>query len=488
MVATVSTNPQPTEPFLRRIFASMGLWRAIDPNGSMVIVVPGNSIGVAMNDVPSIFILPIEHRNKFLKATGAKLIKNGIYRGEVSHFDLGLPHTERFVFKFRGHHVICAGDGKALTGFEHASNWLKPSQVTGGKRGHPALISARINMNQEAFELRAGITALIGFRMQFGGGAPKPGGRTLQWEKFVNKLINETQAIGITLSAARNAIDMGLLITPKATSQLAELIAAQRTVAPEYMMRFSLHHYLFIEAQAVNWRALSDYVAPIFGDAVRSKPSAKGKKVPSRPWGFPPLLKHTLSTVLVVRGDPKDSATDSADMLATFDSPVSSALLSKGMAGAKDFMPSGSLPKFKMKPVGAGGAAIDVLKGDRWTEEYRIVPVTKDKKALLMAPTASFARARRRLLKPGPPASPTGERLLRKMGRYLPKHLIAFTIISSRVSEAGAPKAAAGALAFPVYHRPVVMSISRSGSGLEVHYFVPLRLATGANPLMNLLP
>ena len=102
---------------------------------------------------------------------------------------------------------------------------------------------------------------------------------------------------------------------------------------------------------------------------------------------------------------------------------------------------------------------------------------------VLMAPADAFKRLAGRMERRPSAVSAIHSRLLRKMKRYLPANVIAIDITSAKAGEMGAPKAAAGALAFPVHHRPTIVAVSRSGSRLEMIFFVPLNMLRGMNPL-----
>ena len=459
---------------LQKALASMGLAGAIDPDGSVVVVVPGNSVGVAMDDVPSIFILTILHRKTFLRAVQGKLLKTGVYRGELDHFDIGMPHTENFVFRFSGRHVICAKSTRVLAKFEHASAWLKPSQVVGWAHRPSPLLAVRINMGQEAFELRSGMMAIIGLRMQLMGRPTKPDIQTLQWEHFANRLINNTKSVAMTL-AVRHGVMLGRVqLSPKPASQLAELIAAQHTLSPKVIDSLPLHAYMTAMMEAVNWRALGDYLALSFGRPRKSESATQEKISPKKVWHFPWLLNHSTSAVLVVRRDPSGLTHHTAEVLAHMDSHIDMSAIRSHIRELIYFLPSGNSSDIKIGAVGPHGVRLELGKSGAGSPSYLINSVGG--RTFLLAPSRSFRRLAGELLRRRSAISATRTRLLRKMLPYLPTGLIAVQFFSARAADAGAPKAAAGALAFTVHHRPAMLAISRHGSRLDINYFVPMTI------------
>ena len=466
---------------LQQSLASMGLADVVDPSGSVLIVVPGNSIGVALDDVPSIFILPIQHRKSFINATQGRPAKNGVYRGEINHFDLGMPHKEKFVFQFSGRHVICAKNVKALDTFEHATAWLKPAQVAGTAGGRSPALAIRMNMKQEAFELRTGITAMIGLRMQFGGGAAKPDPQTLESEHFADRIINQTEALALTLDVEDDAMVDRVQLSAKPGSQLAELIAAQRTVPLKAAGSLRMHHYITAVLEAVNWRAVGDYLAPSFGKYVKAKSAKYVKTAQNKIWRFPWLLNHTQLGMLVVRGNASSQSHHTICMLADMDSRIDMNTLRGHVQELIHFVPSGDLDGIKIGATGPDGLNIKFSKSVTGGQSYLINKVGG--RRVLMAPADVFNRLAGRMERSPSAVSAIHARLLRTMKRYLPANVIAIDITSARAGEMGAPKAAAGALAFPVHHRPTIVAVSRSGSRLEVIFFVPLNMLRGINPI-----
>ncbi|MGC8559058.1 MAG: hypothetical protein ACP5O1_00080 [Phycisphaerae bacterium] len=475
--------PPNSQPALWHAITSMGLADAIDPSGSVFIVVPGNSIGVALDDVPSIFILPIRHRKSFLDATQGRPVKNGVYRGEINHFDVGMPHSEKFVFQFSGHHVICAKNAKALAAFEHAATWLKPAQVAGTAGGRSPLVAMRMNMKQEAFELRSGITAMIGLRMQLMGGAAKPDPQTLEWEHFADRIINETQTLALTLDVRHGAMLDRLRISPQPGSRLAELIAAQRTMPLNATDALPMHDYMTAFIEAVNWRAVGDYLAPSFGHYVRTKSAKYGKKARNKIWRFPWLLNHAKLGTMVIRSDASSQTHYAACILADMDSRIDMSVMRAHVEELAHFLPSVDSDGIKVGATGPNGLNIHLSKS--WAGERAYLINKVGGRRVLMAPTDAFKRLAARVERGPSAASAIDARLQRMMKRYLPSKVIAIDITSARTLEAGAPQAAAGALAFPVHHRPLMVAVSRSGSRLELIFFVPLNMSRHMNPLFS---
>ncbi len=467
---------------LQRAFASMGLTRAVDPNGSLLIVVPGNSIGVALNDVPSIFILPIQHRKSFINATQGRPVKNGVYRGEINHFDLGMPHSEKFVFQFSGRHVICAKNTKVLAAFEHATAWLKPAQIAGNAGGRSPLLAMRMNMNQEAFELRTGITAMIGLRMGFLGGAAKPDPQTLESEHFADRLINQTQTLALTLDFRHRAMLDRVQLSAKPGSQLAELIAAQHTMSLKAADSVPLRHYITAVMEAVNWRAVGDYLAPSFGHDVKTQSAKYGKKGRKKIWRFPWLLNHSTSGALVVRGEISTHTRYTTYILAHMDSRIDMSAMREHVQELIHFVPSADSDGIKVGATGANGLHIKFRKSGAGGGSYLINKV--DGRRVLMAPVDAFKRLAGRMERRPSTVSAIQSRLLRTMKRYLPPNVIAIDITSAKAGEMGEPKAAAGALAFPVHHRPTIVAVSRSGSRLRMIFIVPLNMLRHINPVL----
>ncbi len=467
---------------LQQFVASTGLADAVDPSGSVLIVVPGNSIGVALDDVPSIFILPIQHRKSFVDATQGRPAKNGVYRGEINHFDLGMPHREKFVYKFSGHHVICAKNAKALAVFEHATAWLKPAQVAGTAGGRSPALAIRMNMIQEAFELRTGITAMIGLRMQFGGGAAKPDPQTLESEHFVDRLINQTQALALTLDVEDGAMVDRVQLSAKPGSQLAELIAAQRTKSLKAAGSLPMHHYMTALMEAVNWRAVGDYLAPSFGHYVKTQSAKYGKTARKKIWRFPWLLNHSISGALVMRGEGSRHTRTTTCTLAHMDSRIDMSAMRAHVQELIHFLPSGASDGITIGATGPNGLNIKFSKSGAGGGAYLINKVGG--RRVLMAPADAFKRLAGRMERNRSAVPEIPARLLRTMKRYFPANVIAIDITSAKAGEMGEPKAAAGALAFPVHHRPTIVAVSRSGSRLEMIFFVPLNMLRRINPLL----
>jgi hypothetical protein len=467
---------------LRQAFASMGLTGAVDLNGSLLIVVPGNSIGVALNDVPSIFILPIQHRKSFINATQGRPAKNGVYRGEINHFDVGMPHREKFVFQFSGHHVICAKNAKVLAAFEHATAWLKPTQVTGTAGGRSPALAMRLNMNQEAFELRTGLTAAIGMRMQFVGPAPKPDPKTIEWDHFLDRLISQTQALALTLNIRHGAMLDRVQLSAKPGSQLAELIAAQRTLSVKAAGSLPMHHYMTALMEAVNWRAVGDYLAPNFGHYVKTQSAKYGKTARKKIWRFPWLLNHSISGALVMRGEGSRHTRTTTCTLAHMDSRIDMSAMRAHVQELIHFLPSGASDGITIGATGPNGLNIKFSKSGAGGGAYLINKVGG--RRVLMAPADAFKRLAGRMERNRSAVPEIPARLLRTMKRYFPANVIAIDITSAKAGEMGEPKAAAGALAFPVHHRPTIVAVSRSGSRLEMIFFVPLNMLRRINPLL----
>ena len=461
-------NDQMAVPPLQTALASMGLPDAINLDGSVAIVVPGNTIGVALDNVPSIFILPISKRKNFCRDTSAKSIGHGFYQGEIRNFDLGMPHTEKFVFLFAGHHALCGKTVKSIAAFEHAQHHLSPSQVAGVANVGTPLLSVRLNMPQEAFELRAGITAMIGMQGQLLGPKPKPSLRTMDWQRLEGSLINQTESLTITLSQQGRVLISHVHITAKPNSAMAQLFAAQHTLSARTLNVFPLHHYLLASACAINWRAVDEFASPFFQP--KSKPAAgadKGRKSAMEKWIFPWLINHMSSCVLVAAGKPNNPT---ASMLAHFDSRIAAKTMRSHITALEAFLPEGSLIGLKIGKVDADGVALELGNGGA-ADQYRVGKI--DDRSLLLARKDDFPKLANSVVRKTISPTRTYRRLMRSMKRYLSPHMILAVFYSARAATANAPKAATGALAFPVHHRPLLFMLSRDDRGIDVDYVIP---------------
>jgi|GEM_PF-5659442 len=467
-----------TAPSVTQLLAPMGLANAVDPHGSLLVVVPGNTIGVALNNVPSIFILPILHQKTFRQDTGAKAVGHGFYRAAIQNFDLGMPHTEKFVFRFLGHHAICAPTIGAIKSFQSAQRHLKPTQVTGTMPSGSPVIALRLNMKQEAFEIKAGITAMIGFQaqMQMLNQKPHVSNRTRQWQHFATAIINQTQTLSFMLGHPHHAIWVRTHLTPVAGSALAQLCAAQHTTSIHQLNMFPLRGYLTAMVEAINWRAADDFAAPFFTS--KAKPphtgnAAKTGAVAAKPWKLPWLLRHSTSAMWVQTDHGKTKAGHGIHLLAHFDRRIHAKTLQSQIAGLCAFAPAGAAAGLKFGKVANGQVALQMAAAGNPHAHYVVGKLGSH--TLLMTRKMDYKamadRAGNKMLK----SSRAYRRMIDDIGMYLPHHLVMAVIDSPHALSKGAPRPAAGSLSFPVHHRPLFFTVSRSADGLNTDYFSPLR-------------
>ncbi len=502
----------------RRELQRMGLGGVLNMHGSLMIVVPGNTIGVSLMNTEPVFILPVKSQKQFKACVDGRRLGHGLFQGKVEAFNPMLAgHATPMVYTFIGTHAVCARNKKLLNNYLHAASHLTPSQVMGGPLGRKPAMVFRINMAQEGFELGAGLRpAILNLWRSFSAGPAVPLREAQRVvARVVHQLVTQTKSVTFEGGRAGHGFRWGCRVIPVAGSKFAQLIAAQYTIAPAQRHTLPLNHYVLMLAEAFNGRAVDDYirsdlpaaghkVKPGKGAATRATaaaptptrtarpsaattaPAASPTSTPASPpataatFRTPWVVRHARFCQLVLRGSGGSIRRAKPTMYAAFDRYVHMTTIKreiKSMPG----LPSG----FRRSLVGVELTARHMLEfsvPDDAAIGGRVPKATRDRywigrasrRSILLSPAADYPAIQKHIAGATAREKAGGGAAVGIPGGRNAAHGLMFMgMVSARTLERGDPQPQAGSIAFPIHYRPVVLTISHAQGGINFICWAP---------------